>query len=50
MLDLYSFHMSPFCRSVILTLKMLDVKHNYHNIDMSKDDQFKAEFLKVIRF
>jgi GST-like protein len=46
MIDLYTFD-TPNGYKVSIMLEELDVPHTVHSVDITKDEQFKPEFLKI---
>ncbi|CAG2178743.1 unnamed protein product, partial [Oppiella nova] len=46
-IDIYSFHVSPFCRSVLMTARELNIELNIIPIDPGAGQQFNPDFLKL---
>lgn len=46
-IEFYAHIMSPPCRTVLLAAKALNVELTFKEIDMSKGDNLKPEFVKV---
>ena len=47
-MKLYSTIGSPPSRSVMVTLKLLNIPHELKEVDLMKEEQYNPEFLKVI--
>ena len=46
-IDIYSFNLSQFCRSVLMTAKHLNIDLNVIEVDPGPE-QWSPEFLKVL--
>ncbi len=44
---LYSFEPSPFCRSVLLAAKALDLELDVKTVNLMEKEQMKPEFLAI---
>jgi hypothetical protein len=47
-MDLYYYHISAPCRSVLMVGEYLNLKWNLKTVDLLKNDQLKEDFIKVM--
>ena len=49
-MDLYVMYESPYCRSVIMTAKLLNLDLNIINYNLSRGEHLNEDFKKVRKF